>query len=267
MGASLRNAPMPLSRLRAALSGAAHRLARRAPAADGELWTAAMKRWLLAALLVALLAGLADAAVIHAVAGSQAPAVRLMAWITNIGKSQWYLVPAAIVFIAVGLYDWSQGGPRTKVRRALLFGQAAYVFLSVAAAGILVNVVKVLAGRARPFEIDRLGAWYFDPLSFGYGHASFPSGHSATVGAVVGILIVWFPRWAIVIVEVGLFFAATRIAALAHYPSDVITGFTVGVFSAIIVARWLARRGVVFRLAKARTLPVASSVLSRKTAG
>jgi membrane-associated phospholipid phosphatase len=256
---------LPLARLRAALAGARHRLQRREPAAHEPLWTATMTRWLVAALVVVLLAGLADQAVVRSVIGSQVPAVRFMAWITNIGKSQWYLVPAALVFIAVGLDDWSRGGPRAKVRRAFQFGQAAYVFLSVATSGILVNLVKLLAGRARPFEIDRLGPWYFDPLSFGYGYASFPSGHSATVGAVVGILIVWFPRWAAVIVELGLFFAATRVAALAHYPSDVVTGFTIGVFSAVVVARWLARRGIVFRLDGGRTLPAVSSVLPRKT--
>lgn len=256
----------PLARFRATLAGAYFRLRRRPPDAQEPLWTATMTRWLIAALVTALLAGLADEAAIRAAMGSQAPAVRLMAWITNIGKSQWYLVPAALVFIAVGLYDWSRGGPRAKVRRAFQLGQAAYVFLSVAAAGIAVNVVKVLVGRARPIELEQLGAWHFDFLRFGYDYASFPSGHSATVGAVAGILMVWFPRWSIVIVELGLFFAATRIAALAHYPSDVVTGFTVGVFSAVIVARWLARRGVVFRIAHGRTLPLPYSVLTRKTA-
>jgi membrane-associated phospholipid phosphatase len=257
----------PPRRLLLAFAGARHRIARGSPATTEPLWTDAMTRWLAAAIVVALLAGLADEAVIRAVIGSQAPAVRFMAWITNIGKSQWYLVPAAVIFLAVGLYDWSHGGVRKKARLAFVFGQAAYVFLSVASAGIFVNIVKVLAGRARPIAIDRLSAWHFDPLSFGYVSASFPSGHSATVGAVVGILMVWYPRWSILIVELGLFFAATRIAALAHYPSDVITGFAVGVFFSIIIARWLARRGVVFRLVPGKTIPALSPVSPRKSAG
>jgi membrane-associated phospholipid phosphatase len=257
----------PHRRLLAALAGAHHRLVRGAPAASEPLWTAAMTRWLVTALVVALLVGLADEAIVRAVIGSRAPAVRFMAWITNIGKSQWYLVPAAIIFLAVGFYDWSHGGMRAKARLAFLFGQAAYVFLSVACAGIFVNIVKVIVGRARPIEIDRLGAWHFDPFSFGYSYASFPSGHSATVGAVIGVLIVWYPRWAILIVELGLFFAATRIAALAHYPSDVITGFTAGLFFSVLLARWLASRGVVFRLVPGKILPALSSVSPRKSVG
>jgi undecaprenyl-diphosphatase len=257
----------PHLRLPAALAGARHRLVRGQPAAGEPLWTAAMKRWLVAALVAVLLAGFFDEAVIRAVVGSQAPVVRFMAWITNIGKSQWYLVPAAIVFLAIGLYDWSLGSARAKARLAFLFGQAAYVFLAVASAGIFVDVVKVIAGRVRPLGIDRVGAWHFDPFSFSYSYASFPSGHSATVGAVVGILIVWYPRWAILIVELGLFFAATRIAAGAHYPSDVISGFAVGLFFAIVIARWLARRGVVFRLVRGKSLPVIPPFLPRKSIG
>src|SRR5262245_44214178 len=257
---------LPHRRLLAALAGARHRLAR-GRSADEPLWTTAMTRWLVAALALALLAGVADEAVIRAVAASQAPAVRFMAWITNIGKSQWYLVPAAIVFLAVGFYDWSIGGARAKARLAFLFGQAAYVFLAVASAGIFVNIVKVIAGRMRPIGIDRLGAWYFEPFSFSYSYASFPSGHSATVGAVVGVLVIWYPRWAILIVELGFFFAATRIAALAHYPSDVMSGFAVGMFFAIVIARWLARRGVVFRLVPGKTIPVMPRFLPRKSGG
>ena len=120
-------------------------------------------------------------------------------------------------------------------RRAFpsLFGQAAYVFSSVALSGLFVNAIKVLFGRARPRLLDQLGAHYFDPLTFGYLNASFPSGHSTTVGAIVGILIIWYPRWSLLIIELGLFFAATRIAAQAHYPSDVVTGFLSALFFSI----------------------------------
>ena len=89
-------------------------------------------------------------------------------------------------------------------------------------------MLKIVFGRARPRLIDQFGAHHFDPLTFGYLNASFPSGHATTVGAIVGILMVWYPRWSLLIVELGLFFAATRIAAEAHYPSDVVAGFLLG---------------------------------------
>ena len=86
---------------------------------------------------------------------------------------------------------------------------------------------------------------------------------STTVGAITGILMIWFPRWSLLIAELGLFFAATRIAAQAHYPSDVVAGLLVGGFFSITLARWLARRGVVFRLIPGKTLPVPAGLAKK----
>ena len=187
-----------------------------------------------------------------------------MAYITNIGRSQWYLVPAATGVLRgrlgrlVARRQARQGAPVLAVRTGslrLFIGRAF---------GLLVNAIKVLFGRARPRLLDQVGAHYFDPLTFGYLNASFPSGHSTTVGAIVGILIIWYPRWSLLIIELGLFFAATRIAAQAHYPSDVVAGFLVGLFFSIGLARWLAGRGVVFRFEPRKILPGTAGALDEK---
>jgi membrane-associated phospholipid phosphatase len=255
----------PHRRLAAALVEARRRLTRGGLASADPIWTPSMSRWLVIGLCVALIASLADAAAIRYVHGSQDAIIVFMAYITDIGKSQWYLVPAGLIFLSVGLLDWSRKGMRGKARLSVLFGQAAYVFSAIALSGIFVNIVKVMFGRARPRLIDEVGAYYFDPFTFGYVNASFPSGHSTTVGAIVGILMIWYPRWSLVTIELGLFFAATRIAAAAHYPSDVATGFLTGIFFSIVIARWLASRGVVFRFAPGKILPLPASITPRKS--
>ena len=247
--------PAPHRRLALALTKAGGRIGRGGGGQSEAVWTRAMTAWLAAGLIAAVAVSFADEATINFVRDSDSGVIRFMAYITSVGRSQWYLVPAGLVFCAVALADWSRGGPRAKARLSFLFGQAAYVFSSVALAGLFVNALKVLFGRARPRLLDQLGAHHFDPFTFGYLNASFPSGHSTTVGAVVGILIIWFPRWSLLIIEVGLFFAATRIAAQAHYPSDVVAGFTVGLLFSIGLARWLAGRGVVFRFVPGKILP------------
>jgi len=261
----IEGSPSPHRRFAAAVNGAYRRMARGRQSVQEPVWTRAMSYWLAFGLVAALIAGLGDSAAIRFVQGSQEPTVRFMAWITNIGKSQWYLVPAGVIFCAVGLIDWSRGRGRLKARLAFLFGQAAFVFSAVALSGLFVNVVKVLFGRARPRLFDEVGAWSFDPFTLGYLYASFPSGHATTVGALTAILIIWYPRWSLLFVELGLFLAATRIAALAHYPSDVVTGFTIGLLFSIAIARWLASRGVVFRLAQRKMLPSPALVPSRKS--
>ncbi|MDW6021330.1 phosphatase PAP2 family protein [Mesorhizobium sp. BAC0120] len=255
----------PHRRLATALVGARQRLMRGRSHSVDPIWTPEMSRWLAVGLCLALIASLTDAAAIRYVHGSQDAIIAFMAYITNVGKSQWFLVPAALIFLAVGLLDWSRQGMRGKARLSFLFGQAAYVFSAVALSGIFVNIVKVIFGRARPRLIDEVGPFHFDPFTFGYLHASFPSGHSTTVGAIVGIVMIWYPRWRLVTIELGLFFAATRIAAGAHYPSDVATGFLVGIFFSIVIARWLASRGAVFRFVAGKVLPVPAATIARKS--
>ena len=78
--------------------------------------------------------------------------------------------------------------------------------------------------------------------------------------------MVWYPRWSLLFVELGLFIAATRIAAEAHYPSDVVAGFLLGSFFSIGLARWLARRGVLFRIVPGKILPAAGGRRGKKIA-
>jgi undecaprenyl-diphosphatase len=213
-------------------------------------------------LAIAAVAALADAWAIGHVRTSQAPFVGWMAAITDLGRSHWYLIPAAAVFLGAGFADWTRAGFRGRARLALVFGQAGFSFAAVAISGILVNVLKVLFGRARPVLFEQHGAYHFEPLSFGYSFASFPSGHSTTVGAVAGILMLWYPRLTWLFAVVGLFIAATRVPALSHYPSDVATGFLFGLTCTIVLARFLATRGVVFRLQHGKLFP---SVIGRAT--
>jgi undecaprenyl-diphosphatase len=63
---------------------------------------------------------------------------------------------------------------------------------------------------------------------------------------------------------VGVFLAATRVAALAHWPSDVIAGFSIGIGTALLVARHLASRELFFRLSPGKILPETSWLTPQK---
>lgn len=242
------------SRFLSTLAAARARLGR-VPPRPGQVWTPSLGRLVFVGLVAVLIAAGFDAAAVHFVRGSDSRVLDAMAAITDIGRSHWYLVPAAILFFTLSFIDWTRAGFRGRARLLLLFGQAAFVFAAVALSGIAANILKFLFGRARPLSIDELGAWHLDPFSLGYAFASFPSGHSTTVGAVTAIFILWYPRYWLLIAEIGLVLAATRIAALAHYPSDVASGLLLGSTVTIVLARFLASRRVVFRLVPGRMLP------------
>lgn len=211
---------------------------------------------LIAGLVSVAAAHLLDAPVTAYVGHDRSQFVRLMADITDIGLSGWYLAPAGLLYLAIALLDWEARGRLGRSRLAYLFGQAGYAFLAVAVSGLLSNVIKFFVGRGRPEFFEEHGTLYFHPFDPGHDFGSFPSGHSTTIGAVAMILMLWFPRWRIAIALLALLAAATRIAARAHYPSDIAAGLLIGGLYALYLARWLAARGAVFRIRPGALMPM-----------
>ncbi|RCS23136.1 phosphatase PAP2 family protein [Phyllobacterium salinisoli] len=115
--------------------------------------------------------------------------------------------------------------------------------------------MKYTIGRARPALIDTLGPSFFEPFRGGHLFVSFPSGHSATVGAVMVILALWFPRWRFAALVATLALAFSRIAVAAHYPTDVVAGFSIGFLFTLFLARFLANRNLGFLIDPGRLLP------------
>ena len=213
----------------------------------GESWPRPMDRALLVGLAAIVAVSFLDGPAIEAARGSQSTLLDGMRRVTDIGKSQWYLVPAGLVFLVVAGLDWRAAAGRRKARLQLILGHAGFVFAAIAASGILANILKVMVGRARPALFDEVGPYHFDPFTPGYLHASFPSGHATTMGAVTAILMLWLPRWRLPIGLAGVVLAATRIAADAHYPSDVAAGFLFGMLVTVVFASFLGTPRPTFR--------------------
>lgn len=208
----------------------------------------AWKSWLLITLvLVSIGALFLDRLAIEWVATEPEWLRALAASTTNAGKSGWILVSAAVIGLLVHF-----GGPRLasrfrRIRVITLVHACFYVFFSVAASGILANVLKRLIGRARPMHLEDLGTFSFQPFANDYAFESFPSGHATTDGALAMALALLFPSLRVPILAVGLALAATRTLIGAHYPSDAISGFAFGVWFALATAILMARHGMLFQ--------------------
>lgn len=176
--------------------------------------------------------------------------------LTDIGLSQWYLIPAFAIGVCLIGIDWRNLTQARRLRFGLVYAQATFAFWAIALSGILTNIAKFLIGRARPKFVDTLGANSFSPLEAGYNFASFPSGHSTTMGAVGAVLALWFPRWRVPIILATMFIAFTRIIARAHYPTDVAAGYSVGFLFTIALARFLAGRRSAFLCEEGRFWPI-----------
>lgn len=187
-----------------------------------------------AVLVAAALAFLfVDRPTILAVATWPDARVDVFEHVTELGHSTKYIVASVLAFV---LFRWI-------VRRPRLHAAAALVFGAIVFPGLLINLLKVVIGRFRPHRLIEKDQWGFDPFTIDYNTSSFPSGHSCTIFGLAFALALLFPRLRVLWFAVAVVVGFSRVAVLAHYPSDVVVGGYVGVLGAATWAAWLRSKG------------------------
>jgi undecaprenyl-diphosphatase len=154
------------------------------------------------------------------------------AFITTFGLSDAYLIVSALLFVGLRI-----AAARTRdVARApaLLLNayRALFIFVVVAASGILTDILKVICGRARPKLLFGDNVYGFSWGATQADYWSFPSGHATTAAALATALFLLWPRGLPLYVVAALLVMASRIILDAHYTSDVIAGAAIGVAAA-----------------------------------
>jgi undecaprenyl-diphosphatase len=206
------------------------------------------RRWLMVSLLMVTFAAFfLDTAVIAWTRTQPRWLFHFAADVTDAGKSWWILTAATVFGLAVHLAGRRFGGREQRLRSIVTVHACAYVFISVAGSGLISNILKRVIGRARPTEIMEYGNLYFDPFNRNYDFQSFPSGHSTTDGALAMTLAILFPALRVPLLILGFCLAMTRTLVGLHYPSDVIAGYSFGVWFALMTAMIMARFGILFR--------------------
>jgi membrane-associated phospholipid phosphatase len=143
--------------------------------------------------------------------------------ITRFGDSLGYLVAGLFLFVV-----FRNGKPFIAY-----FG--LFLFSTVAASGLSADLVKYIAGRARPKLYVTEQLYGFDFFHWQYAWTSFPSGHSATAMSVAMLLATLYPRWRFAALFGGILIAFSRLFLTQHYISDVIAGSYLGIVSTVLL--------------------------------
>jgi lipid A 4'-phosphatase len=236
-------APPPFARLgrwigRNRTVWAAGRVVRASPAMRLALATGAT------AMLVALSIGLVDRPVALSSHAGDSDLRSLFEFIGRLGLASGYLIAFGLAFAAL---HW--GGRLPRLRRFARPMQAlsaipAFLFLAIAASGIVVDVLKVVFGRARPKLLIQANIYDFSWLSWRPDHWSFPSGHSATIVALMTALWYLWPQHLLFYILAATIVAASRIVVGAHYLSDVLAGALIAMLTTRYAAQILAKGGI-----------------------
>ncbi|MGE3145303.1 MAG: phosphatase PAP2 family protein [Pseudorhodoplanes sp.] len=166
-------------------------------------------------------------------------------FLTDFGKSGWFLIPLGAALFAVALFTTPSLPRMTRAVLATIAMRCSFAFLAIALPSVFVSLLKRVIGRARPITGS------FDPFAYmppvwRSDYASMPSGHTTTAFAAAFAVAALWPRLAPAMAAYALIIAASRVVVLAHYPSDAVAGAFVGLAGAFLVREYFAARGLVF---------------------
>lgn len=156
-------------------------------------------------------------------------------FLTRFGNALWWLLPSFALFL-VARFLW---------RSPAWAARALFVFTSVAVCGILVDLIKLLAGRARPELWLSQGIYGFSYPHLQALYQSFPSGHAACASGAGVALSLLFPRQRRLWVAVAMVLGLTRVVVTAHYLSDVVAASLLAALIVLELRRVFARHGLV----------------------
>src|SRR6201987_5175501 len=178
--------------------------------------------------------------------------------ITRFGLSGWFLFPCGFILLFLAAVTSPQLTKSAQAVLAALGARFGFVFLAVGLPGLFVSIVKRLIGRARPFVGGQEDPFAYVSLAWHPAYASMPSGHATTaVAAAIAVGAIW-PRTRIVMWFYAAAIMVSRVAVLAHHPSDVIGGALVALVGTRLLRRWFAARGLVRRASDLGAKPAPS---------
>jgi undecaprenyl-diphosphatase len=178
--------------------------------------------------------------------------------ITRFGLSGWFLFPCGFVLLFLAAVTSPQLTTSAQAVLAALGARFGFVFLAVGLPGLFVSIVKRPIGRSRPFVGGHEDPFAYVPFTWHPAFASMPSGHATTaVATAIAIGAIW-PRTRIVMWLYAGAIMVSRVAVLAHHPSDVVGGALVALVGTHLLRRWFAARGLVFRASDLGAKPAPS---------
>ena len=192
-------------------------------------------------LFAILIAFTVDQPIARAMAGVDPGILRIARFVTWFGQGGVALYPTGILVLAGLAASYLLPGLREPLEGPIR--KLATIFITVAAAGLADDALKIVFGRARPYVWlagDDSGFGFF---RYGAKFASFPSGHTTTSVAAALALGAVFPRWRPAFLLAALLIALSRIVLDVHYLSDVIAGALLGAAIAFLILTALRKRG------------------------
>jgi membrane-associated phospholipid phosphatase len=163
--------------------------------------------------------------------------------ITDIGRSNWMLIPTGAAVALALVLQKRDAGFRKAPAYGLIASTIGFVFVSIGGAGLIATLVKNILGRARPKLFETMGPFEFKLFAFTPDYASLPSGHATNIFAFATVIAILWPRGKVLLYTIAVWIAASRVLLGEHYFTDAVFGAILGTVVPYYVRdRFAARR-------------------------
>jgi len=146
-------------------------------------------------------------------------------YISVLAEGSYVNLGLALCFVLILICD---SGVRRRETKLLL-----YICICGVIAMTIGDGLKYLLARYRPvmlFDQDLYGLHFF---STKWAMNSTPSGHTLRAFSTMTALSMLFRRFTIVFISIAVAIGLSRVALTDHYPSDVLFGAFIGIFTAL----------------------------------
>ena len=230
-------------------------LVRPAYAGAPSSWIMEMTAIVVLLPFVLLVLHLWDAQIIRDAMSSDFIVMEVLRTITDLIRTLVWLGIGILVWLVTAMLLSSEIRLASQQMLVRFHGWATLVLASIVVGSFPTEIGKLVIGRARPLLLDELGSAYFAPFRGQHSYESFPSGHSMMAGIMFVSLWIFLPRWRILTAPICILFVISRLAAGAHYPTDVVAGFAIGFIATWWVARFMATRNIIFSIDNDTMMP------------
>lgn len=152
--------------------------------------------------------------------------------ITHFGVATYYIIFSLLVFFITKFI----------CKKPKIAAIALFLLLAVVISGITCDIIKFIVSRARPIELFQHNLYGFYFFHFKYNMWSFPSGHATIIASLMMALSLLWPRFwpgfMLIMSIVGL----SRVVITAHFLSDVMMGWYLGIVMTIYIYRILQHK-------------------------
>ncbi len=153
-------------------------------------------------------------------------------WLFQVGKclsalatGSYIKLGIAFCFILILVFD---SGIKRQGTRFLL-----YICICGAIAIVVGDGLKYLLGRYRPIMLFDHNVYGLHFFSSEWALNSTPSGHTLRSFTILTALSMLYRRLTPVFIALAILIGASRVVVTAHYPSDIVFGAFIGIFTAL----------------------------------